>query len=147
MSGYLPLSAHVSSGLMTLLRRRPFWAQQPPYSLIHLWAIWGSFFSYFNQAYITGLILVKTKLTKLCQRVLMSKKEIKFAFASCLDKRNGFWMPLGAWKKDVSFAKTRVSTPCLLRSPFGEPHLPTPLRRRRLWMVRGHFECWQKQGR
>ena len=40
-----------------------------------------------------------------------------------------FW---GIKEKDVSFTNIRVSTPGLLRSPFGGPHLPTPLRRRRL---------------
>ena len=33
MRGYLPLSPHVSSGLMTPLRRRCFWSQHPPYPL------------------------------------------------------------------------------------------------------------------
>ena len=80
------------------------------------------------------------KLTKLCHREF---KRQKFIFVSNVKEitfakqkhKNSFWMLLRASKKEVSFAKIRVSTPRCLRSPFGGPHLPTLLRRRRLWMV------------
>ena len=62
MRGYLPLSPHVSSGLMTPLRRRRFWGQQPPYPLPSTYRsiIWVSYcylIDYFvNNLYSLDLI-------------------------------------------------------------------------------------------
>ena len=80
MRGYLPLSAHVSSGVMTPLRRRRFWGQQPT-PAVYLCIIWGSYCLYFNRDEMRRIIklLILVKIGRNKQEI----KKLKMGLKNC----------------------------------------------------------------